>query len=940
VDANGTRFHLLYGGADWSRCRVDGDRVSAASMHLRWSPARNEITLEPKTFRFIAAKSDRPVDIRDRRGAARDRFGNWYWIAPDGLSVLVRSVGSETTSTFWPTGEACPPGLLEETGEFRACPPLPSVPVPLRGLAITEDHYLVVGTPEPAAVLIFDLYAGGSPRARLWPAKEPRTFEPFALAAREGGGVWILDRERSVVWELDRRFELVSSGPLVPAAPEEGRFMGVAGERRACEAPPLSDATRVGWSVPAADPISLVSLPGRGVLVLDRGDGAQARIHWLDRRAGGVAPDPAPRIVTIDIPSPASTFTAHDFALGTRDTVLREEGPPTLYVADGAGNQAYAFEIVVDDDHLSLIPVLGYFPMRLFGGRALVAADGEVWYDSGDRWVTLLRQNRPRYAGVGELVTPVFDSGEPGCTWHRLMLDACIPPGTSIDIRSRASDDWRELTRAGWLTDVERRALTGSDVAPDGEPAADSDLAPWQSEPSPYMRADGPELPYLPRPTGEGRGTWELLFQRAHGRYLQVRLVLRGDGRSTPRVSALRAWYPRFSYRDRYLPAVYREDAQSASFLDRFLANLEGILTTVEDRIAAAQMLFDVESAPAEALEWLGQWLGVALDPSWEDHRRRLFVRHAMDFFAVRGTARGLQLALRLALDECVDDRLFQSAAGHARQASPVRIIERFRARRMARALLGDVDTAVPEGQRLDPAVRWHPLAGAAELHRRYREQVGAGAGDLPLTGDGAPPGWRAFVESTLGFVPVGKVDDRELALWRDFLARRYRSIDALNTAWDATWPAFSGVPFPGTVPSARAALEDWFEFEGIVLAMHRSAHRFTVMLPISVRRRTDTPFQRRRLELARSVLQLEKPAHTVFDMRFYWAMFRVGEARLGDDTVIGQGSRAPELMAPMVLGEGYLAESFLAPHPGRDAPARLQVGRDRVGRSTRLGGP
>src|SRR4029453_14804583 len=107
---------------------------------------------------------------------------------------------------------------------------------------------------------------------------------------------------------------------------------------------------------------------------------------------------------------------------------------------------------------------------------------------------------------------------------------------------------------------------------------------------------------------------------------------------------ALRVWYPRFSYLDRYLPAVYREDASSASFLDRFLANFEGILTTIEDRIAAAQIFFDVARATPDPLDWLAQWFGVALDPSWDDNRRRLFIRHAMDFFATRGTIRGLEI--------------------------------------------------------------------------------------------------------------------------------------------------------------------------------------------------------------------------------------------------------------------------------------------------------
>src|SRR5262249_23749596 len=149
----------------------------------------------------------------------------------------------------------------------------------------------------------------------------------------------------------------------------------------------------------------------------------------------------------------------------------------------------------------------------------------------------------------------------------------------------------------------------------------------------------GPDRPYLVQP--DPYGTWELLFQRAHGRWLELRLHLSGDGRSSPHLHSLRATYPRFSYLGHYLPKLYREDDASASFLDRYLANVEGIDTQLEDLIASAQVLLDPRCAPAETLDWLATFFDVTLDPIWSEQRRRTFLAGAVEFFRWRGTAHG-----------------------------------------------------------------------------------------------------------------------------------------------------------------------------------------------------------------------------------------------------------------------------------------------------------
>ena len=128
------------------------------------------------------------------------------------------------------------------------------------------------------------------------------------------------------------------------------------------------------------------------------------------------------------------------------------------------------------------------------------------------------------------------------------------------------------------------------------------------------------ELAYAPTlldedPVEDIQGLFMVLVQRANkvvrnltGRYLGVRIVLNGDGLNTPEIAGLRAYGSRFSYVQKYLPAVYHEakfppdaDVDGAStrrdFFERFVDLFEAQFTRIEDRIANAYLLMRSELA-------------------------------------------------------------------------------------------------------------------------------------------------------------------------------------------------------------------------------------------------------------------------------------------------------------------------------------------------------
>jgi phage tail-like protein len=912
MDANGTHFHLLLGYDDWAGClelpqarslRQAWEASPPQDSSLAWVKQRDELILHPRLFRFTAAPKDIPPALENRRGAARDRYGNWYWIADSRREILVNSAGTGTTSHFWTVGDGLACEQRARFGDFKPKEPkAPATPLLLSGLAVTTEHYLVVGVLDPAGLLIFDLHAGGAPQQVFWPPAVP--FAPFDMAPRPCGGVWILDRDNKRYWALDRHLRVVNKDQAeVTLAPEVlDDFQpqdGLTIRRKPAETFPEGISLEAASPVAAVDPIAIEALPDDTVLILDHDPDPNMRFsiihrYYFSQLVGNASTESVLGIVEDEVKADFR-LRGYDFAFAAE----HDNVPDRLYIVAAEGNQTFVFEISQQGAQLVLRPIEEYLPMRLFGGKGLVAPalrDGGIYYDFADRWIPLIVQGRPRYEIAAALLSPRFDGKEPNCVWHRLMLDACLPPETEVRVWSRAANDKLELENAAWLP-----------------------------EPRLHQRSDGSELPYVHQAENTEYGTWELLFQRARGRYLQIKLELTGNGRTTPRLRALRAYYPRFSYLERYLPAVYREDRDSAAFLDRYLANMEGFYTALEDKIAAVQMLFDVRSAPAETLEWLTSWFGVAADPVWDETKRRLFIKHAMDFFQYRGTIHGLRMALRLALEDCAGEDIFADPASTEQRRRPdaIRIVETYRTRQTPGVVLGD-PTKLIGPRTLVVTARWLPNSGGEDLHRRYREAL-----QLPATtrfpirdpGGELSVAWQQFSRNTLGFVP--SADSTHLKLWRKFLSRRYQTINALNTAYQLSGAqkktAFTAIELPGTLPPDGAPLQDWYQFEGVVLAMHRTAHQFSVLLP-APRKETAAATaaeQQRRLDLAGRLVDLEKPAHTVFTVKFFWALFRVGAARLGEDTLIDLGSRAPQLMAPMVLGRNYLVESYLAPaHP------------------------
>jgi phage tail-like protein len=888
VDVNGTRFHLFKGRHDWRRCAEERRDVSGALVHTKPGKFKTvEFEEESRTLRlksrlvvFVSARGGAVLQPSQRRGAAADAFGNWYWVSSDRRKIYWRPLGMKRSRVFWSeemSERACAP-----SAEFAPVAEAPPAPPDLAGLAVTTNHYLVVGDLTQHGLLVFDLHAGGAPLTLRFPDAVP--FEPFDIAAAPRGGVWVLDRANKSYWGLDRNFCVLTEGAnLYEIEPEEEDVFHVEGGSAS-----VRPARRfpLGFQLPdtVTDPLAVEGLPDGTVLVLDSPDYASpgatppapSLVHHFRHaeQLGAPLELSDPEVETVDelggTTSKGLSVVGYDFAfLPDGDSSTRGR----LRVVEREGNQCLDFALDLSASPASVNLSTDFLPMHYFGSRALVAFRGETFYDvvSGDpsndrgvRWTQLQTVDERRYPTSAVVVTPALDGRERGCVWHRLMLDACIPAESSVEVYTRAHDD------LSLLEQVE-----------------------WSPEPLPYLRAAGSELPYFDAfpqyatadELPENTGTWELLFQRTRGRYAQLRVVLRGNGRTTPHLHAARVYYPRFSYPRNYLPKVYQDDAGSADFLERMLANEEGFYAEIEGRINDVSLVFDPRGAPPEALDWLAGWVGIILDPLWAGiqsarqeragnvpasvlvkpyDRRRLFIRYARKLYDRRGTRDGIRFALMLLLDPCLEVMLarLKRAAVRPDEKGTASLLEELR----RYGLLERYGLPTLPGV---PRTRLRPSLDEEEFEDLLYEYV-------------------------LSPQRPSKVRIVERYLTRG--GRRFQAGDSSVGGGDV-----EGEPTQEEAPDAYA-------------------HQFSVLVPEEL-----TPEEE---SMTRRVADLEKPAHTSFDVRRYWDFFRVGEGRLGVDSVLGEESRFVDI----ILGRSHLAEGYLrAGHPA-NAADRLVADRDRLG--------
>ena len=169
------------------------------------------------------------------------------------------------------------------------------------------------------------------------------------------------------------------------------------------------------------------------------------------------------------------------------------------------------------------------------------------------------------YPKQGSWISQALDSDIARCLWDRVNVHAQLPATGRIDLSC-------------WTADSEEPPELLAVLPPEA----------WQSIGSLRARADDAPMRYS-----------DFMLRAPPGRYLWLRMVLSGDGTSTPRVQDIELDFPRVSLR-RYLPAVFGAEPVAAEFTDRWLAVFDRGFRDIESTIDNQARLFDPLACPAD----------------------------------------------------------------------------------------------------------------------------------------------------------------------------------------------------------------------------------------------------------------------------------------------------------------------------------------------------
>lgn len=225
-------------------------------------------------------------------------------------------------------------------------------------------------------------------------------------------------------------------------------------------------------------------------------------------------------------------------------------------------------------------------------------------------------------SGIGRYMSRVFDSGERGNIWHRLLINTENCSADEVRVIVYASDEKEFLYKGASFTVDEVLRDTGIDLNEKKEM---------------FSHLEKKRI----------NGAFDALLHDVSGRYLWIYTEVFGVSGRPAAIKDIRLYLPADSWIDR-LPQIYRKSDAESGFLERFLGIFQTLYEDAECDIDCVADRFDPECAETGFLGWLSEWFDIAEFNVLEEKKLRKLLMSAVELYRGRGTKECLSRAIEL----------------------------------------------------------------------------------------------------------------------------------------------------------------------------------------------------------------------------------------------------------------------------------------------------
>lgn len=342
-----------------------------------------------------------------------------------------------------------------------------------------------------------------------------------------------------------------------------------------------------------------------------------------------------------------------------------------------------------------------------------------------------------------------------------------------------------------------------------------------------------------------------------------------------------------------YLPAIFQkpptEDSTEVA-LDRLLLPFEQEMAQIEDLLAIIDRYFspallDAKEAE-EFLPWLAAWVALTLDEEWDEDKRRRLISEAVQLYRWRGTTYGLKRFLEIYTG--LDPSAIDIHEGRWPGGMQIGVASRI-GRVVASGDGGEGARACQEG------------AGLMK-HDFYRVETVAPAAHPPgVELPELPAGSRLHLhfcadrDAAPGFVEKVQIEADGVRLWyrsgqepatTELFYQRPPGMDRPNISRHSEWTDYCYTRLGnGSAPPHQATTYYGGTF---LVETIEQPYRFIVEIH-------EADQQQPRLTKIQAILDLERPAHTEYALKFkpavqqavrYWMQIEV-RSSIGLDTIV-----------------------------------------------------